>query len=152
MAVPQQLRQDYNLLLEEHTSLQEDHSGLKDHILQKTAILTQCQRENAELKQQLLKLEKASDAAHKENQEALVGRQGEWEHSLHELQRELEQTKGELTQKEISFCRVSKDLQQKLQEIDSTREQKSKLMRRVEDFESELQTLRSQKDTKDSKL
>ena len=68
------------------------------------------------------------------------------------MQSQLEQTRGELTQKEIQFGRVSKDLQAKLQEIDSTREQKSKLMRRVEDFESELQTLRQQKDTKDSKL
>lgn len=60
--------------------------------------------------------------------------------------------KGELTEKEINFTKVEKDLRTKLVEMDQTREQKSKLMRRVDDLNSELMSLKSAKDQKDSKL
>lgn len=42
--------------------------------------------------------------------------------------------KGELTEKELNFHKVEKDLKIKLAEIETTRDQKSKLMRRVDDL------------------
>ena len=43
----------------------------------------------------------------------------------------LNQTRGELTEKELIFQRVEKDLKKKLEEVEQSREQKSGLMRRV---------------------
>jgi hypothetical protein len=54
--------------------------------------------------------------------------------------------KGELTEKELNFHQVEKDLRSKLAEIEASRDQKSKLMRRVEDLQSEMTSLKSAKD------
>lgn len=61
-------------------------------------------------------------------------------------------TRGELTEKELVFQRVEKDLKKKLEEVEQSREQKSGLMRRVEDLNSEVLTLKQVKEQKDSKL
>lgn len=58
----------------------------------------------------------------------------------------LNQTKGELTEKELIFQRVEKDLKKKLEEVEQSREQKSGLMRRVEDLNSEVLTLKQVKE------
>lgn len=60
--------------------------------------------------------------------------------------------RGELTEKELVFQRVEKDLKSKLVEVEQTRDQKSGLMRRVEDLNSEVLTLKQIKEQKDSKL
>lgn len=58
----------------------------------------------------------------------------------------LNQTRGELTEKELIFQRVEKDLKKKLEEVEQSREQKSGLMRRVEDLNSEVLTLKQVKE------
>jgi hypothetical protein len=58
----------------------------------------------------------------------------------------LNQTRGELTEKELVFQRVEKDLKKKLEEVEQSREQKSGLMRRVEDLNSEVLTLKQVKE------
>ena len=58
----------------------------------------------------------------------------------------LNQTRGELTEKELIFERVEKDLKKKLEEVEQSREQKSGLMRRVEDLNSEVLTLKQVKE------
>lgn len=76
----------------------------------------------------------------------------EWEASVENLKGALQQTRGELTEKELVFQRVERDLKRKLEEVEQSREQKTGLMRRVEDLNSEVLTLKQVKEQKDGKL
>ena len=70
----------------------------------------------------------------------------EWEASVESLKGALQQTRGELTEKELVFQRVERDLKRKLEEVEQSREQKTGLMRRVEDLNSEVLTLKQVKE------
>ena len=88
----------------------------------------------------------------REKQEHSQKISAEWEESVQNLKQSLEQARSELTQKEFSQNKIQRDLKNKLTEIEATREQKSNLMRKLEDAQAELLNLKKAKDEKDAKL
>lgn len=75
-----------------------------------------------------------------------------WEETVGDLSKELENAKRKVKERSEIYNKLEEELRKKVEGVDVGKQEKTKLMEKIEDLSAELQLLKGQKQEKDTKL